>query len=86
MSKMPRILVTVVAVAGLVLSVAYMAGWLSPRVSPGLDEISDTPTVDRFTVREIVVQRIEQVPASIEARDTTMIASRLLARWGLLTV
>jgi membrane fusion protein (multidrug efflux system) len=80
MTKMPRILVTALAVAGLILAVVYMAGWLSPRVAPGLNEAPDTATEDRFTAREIVVQRIEQVPASIEARDTTMIASRLLAR------
>lgn len=80
MTKMPRILVTALAVAGLILAVVYMAGWLSPRVAPGLNEAPDTATEDRFTAREIVVQRIEQVPASIEARDTTMVASRLLAR------
>lgn len=80
MNRVPRIGLTIVALLVLVAAVAYLAGWMSPRIGPGLEQAADIAVTDSHIARDTLMLRSEQVPASIEARDTTTIASRLLAR------
>ncbi len=73
-------LLPVIAVIGLVVVIAWMAGIFSNKIEPGLD--SDTPRelANAISVDIERVQNYEPVPASIAARQTTVISSRVLAR------
>ncbi|MEZ5501630.1 MAG: efflux RND transporter periplasmic adaptor subunit [Halioglobus sp.] len=68
------------ALVALLLLVALMAGYFTPRIAPGLA----TPTVIDSSAAVAAISReapfTEPVPASIEAKETTIISSRVLAR------
>ncbi len=83
---MKRMLMTVTALLGLIVMVAWMAGLLTPRVAPGLDPLPEPEPSVTVTVKAVAYQQLESVPASVEARETTLVASRLLARVNTLSV
>lgn len=83
---MKRLLMTVAALLVLVVMVAWMAGLLTPRVAPSVDPLPAPEASVRATVQAVAVRHLESVPASVEARDTTLVASRLLARVRALSV
>ncbi len=83
---MKRLLLTVAALLGLVVFVAWMAGMLTPRVAPGVDPLPEPSEGERVSVEAVPVRHLETIPASVEARDTTLVASRLLARVNTLKV
>ncbi len=66
----------------LVLMVAWMAGSFDEKVAPGLHELSaeDIQYDALFQVAEKDVEVFESVPATIAAKQTAMISSRILAR------
>ena len=70
----------VVAVLVLLLMVAFMAGYFKDKIEPGLD--ASTPADESGAVPARLEQAplTEPVPASVEAKETTVISSRLLAR------
>jgi RND family efflux transporter MFP subunit len=68
------------AIVVLLLMVAVMAGYFSDRIEPGLAE---SPAVQRTDAVPVLSERAEvtePVPASVEAKEATIISSRLLAR------
>ena len=77
---MKKLLLPLGAVALLLLMVAVMAGYFRDKIEPGVDaaEVADTssavPVVSRLSAFS------EPVPASVEAKEATIISSRLLAR------
>jgi RND family efflux transporter MFP subunit len=78
--KKGGLLLPLVAIVVLLLLVATMAGYFSDKIEPGLDGLG---AVDASSAVEVVRQQgafTEPVPASVEARETTLISSRLLAR------
>lgn len=81
MSKFSRtLLLAAAALLVLGLLVAAIAGVFTDKISPGL---AATPAVDTSAALAVTVQQVpftEAVPASIEAKETTIISSRLLAR------
>ncbi len=84
--RLRKILMPLAAVVILILMVAAMAGYFSDKINPGL---ADTQAVDShtaITVKQVNSPASEPVPASIEARETTIISSRLLARITRITV
>lgn len=78
--KITRIVIPVAAVVLLVLLIAYMAGYFTPKIEPGLAELPRIDTADVATVASVVTPVTEAVPASVEAREATIISSRLLAQ------
>ncbi len=81
MSKVQKtLLMSAGALLVFLLLVALMAGVFTEKIAPGLDTPVAVVPGDAVEViaREITVA--ESVPASIEARETTIISSRLLAR------
>ncbi len=75
-----KLLLPVAAIALLLLMVAYMAGVFSDRIEPGVEAVAPVDTAAAVLV-EILTGTVEEgVPASIEAKQTTIISSRLLAR------
>jgi membrane fusion protein, multidrug efflux system len=81
MSKFPRkLLLAAAALLVLALLVAAMAGVFTDKIAPGLAATSAIDTSEAITVTVQDVPFTETVPASIEAKETTIISSRLLAR------
>lgn len=68
------------AILVLLLLVAVMAGYFRDKIQPGLAEQSPVDTSAAVAVVQRTVAFTEPVPASVEARETTIISSRLLAR------
>lgn len=75
-----KLLLSIGALALLLLLVAVMAGYFTPKISPGLEPVIAIDSSDAFTVIARDAPFTEPVPASIEAKETTIISSRLLAR------
>lgn len=77
---MKKLLLPLLAILVLLLMVAYMAGYFSERIEPGLAEAPGLQSSDAVPA---VLERMavtEPVPASVEAKEATIISSRLLAR------
>lgn len=77
---MKKLLLPLLATLVLLLMVAFMAGYFSERIAPGL---ADSPVVAADNAVPVISERAvvtEPVPASVEAKEATIISSRLLAR------
>ncbi|PLW81945.1 efflux RND transporter periplasmic adaptor subunit [Kineobactrum sediminis] len=68
------------AVAALVLIVAWMAGTFDQRMAPGLDARDDKQLDVLYTVALEDVLVMEPVSGSIEAKQATLVSSRIMAR------
>ncbi|EED33662.1 efflux transporter, RND family, MFP subunit, AcrA/E family [gamma proteobacterium NOR5-3] len=86
MSAKRKVVLSVVALTGLLLLIAYMAGMFRDRAEPGLRDPDAISTADAYTVELVALPATESVAASVEARETTTIAARLLARVEEITV
>lgn len=77
---MKKLLLPVIAIAVLLLMVAGMAGYFSDKIEPGVNE---PPVADTAAAVAVVISTApfsEPVPASVEAKEATIISSRLLAQ------
>ena len=77
-----RFLVPVVAVAGLILIVVYLAGGLSEKIAPSTATGTEQANIDNL--KTLTLQRSSRhvenwLPATLTARQNTMIASRVMA-------
>jgi len=77
---MKKLLLPALAIAGLLLMVAALAGYFRDKIQPGIAEVQPVDTSGAVAVTEEVSPFAEPVPASVEARDATIISSRILAR------
>lgn len=68
------------AIAALVLMVAFMAGLFSNRVEPGQQPLAAQQPDTSLLVQATSSMRFEPVPGSVEALQATDISSRVLAR------
>ncbi len=79
-----RILIATIAVVLLLIGVAWMGGMFIHKISPEekniLMEYSANSDGELFTVTSTRVPLVESVPASLSAKQTTLISSRILAR------
>ena len=65
----------------LLLAIAWMAGFFNTKVEPGLLPVNASDaSSETLVVSETVKPIIEPVPATVAAKQTTLISSRLLAR------
>ncbi len=78
--SMKKFVLPLVAIAALLLAIAWMAGLFSEKIPPAtnLPEIVSLDQAVPVTAEYIAV--IEKVPASVEATQATLISSRLMAR------
>lgn len=87
MSKVQqKVLLSVAALIALLLLVAVMAGFFTRKIAPGLEAAA---VIDVSQAVAVVAEQApfsESVPASIEAKETTVISSRLLARISSIAV
>jgi len=74
------LLLPIVAIVVLLLLVAVMAGYFTQKIPPGLEAVDEIDISEAVAVIVREAPFTEPVPASIEAKETTIISSRLLAR------
>lgn len=79
-SSVKKILMPVIAVTGLLLMVAWMAGLFSDKIEPGIDLVAEYSSDQAVTASTSELVVIESVPASVEAKQATIISSRIMAR------
>jgi len=74
--------VPVIAVIGLLLIIAIMAGAFRDKIKPGESQPvgASQPVGELLTIQPSVIEAIEPVPATIGARQATTISSRIIAR------
>lgn len=77
---MKKLLLPLAAVAALLLMVAVMAGYFRDKIEPGVAQPGTADTAAAVPVVRDTAMFSEPVPASVEAREATIISSRLLAR------
>ncbi|CAA0101209.1 Multidrug resistance protein MdtA [BD1-7 clade bacterium] len=76
-----KIVISVAALAVLLVGILWMAGTFNSKVAPGLKEPEAVAVGEPVGIAERVqVNVTESVPATIRAQQTTNIASRILAR------
>ena len=78
--KMRKIIMPLVAISLLLLMVAWMAGAFKEKIEPGVSVEAALQNTDTVAVIKRNTPRFEPVPASIEAKQATVISSRMLAR------
>lgn len=75
-----KIAMPLIAISCLIVAVAWMAGLFTEKVQPGLNPVN-TPLPDTaLEARYTEVDVFEMAPASLEAKLSTLISSRLLAK------
>jgi len=75
-----KIIAPITTIASLLLMIAWMAGAFNEKVAPGSITVDNISVTDAFTVEKRELTVYEAVPASIEAKQSTIISSRILAR------
>jgi RND family efflux transporter MFP subunit len=78
--SLKKIILPILAGLGLLLTIAWMAGMFSSKVAPDTLMVTTRPGQQTLTVTPVWVARIESMPAGIRARETTLVASRIMAR------
>lgn len=78
--SLPRWALPAAAVVILLLMVAWMAGMFSAKLAPGLNTVPPVDASRAITIAEQSYALIEPVPASVEAKQATLISSRIMAR------
>lgn len=83
-----RILGAVAALAVLLLAIAWIAGFLTTKIDPALvPAASDQVDQDSLVAVESVVPEVaDAIPASVVARNNTVVASRILSTVSRVTV
>lgn len=75
-----KLFVPIIAIATLLLMIAWMAGVFTQKMPPGLTALSKAESSDTIAVIRREQPIFESVPASIEAKQATLISSRILSR------
>ncbi|WP_340679699.1 efflux RND transporter periplasmic adaptor subunit [Paraglaciecola sp.] len=75
-----KVIAPIGAVFILVISIAWMAGLFTDKVAPHEVEKPKQPMGATWQVELSSVAKMESAPASLKARETTLISSRILAR------
>ncbi len=75
-----KYILPIAAIALLLLMVAWMAGFFTEKIIPGKNPTDKVDESNAITVALVNIQRFEPVPATIQAKQATIISSRILAR------
>lgn len=81
-----KLAIPILALAGLALTIAWMAGAFRDKLAPGLEPPEAVAASGAYTVVREAIEVHEPVPASVGARQATTISSRTLARITEVTV
>lgn len=72
--------IPILAVVGLLIVVAWMAGMFTSQVAPGLLNKAKNNVLSSYTVELSSRPKVESIPAGIKAREATLLSSQILAR------
>jgi membrane fusion protein (multidrug efflux system) len=86
MSMARTVALSVVALAVLLLLIGFMAGIFNDRIEPGRATLAPAGGGAAWIVTGTTLTATEAVPASVEARETTIVAARLLGRVDSISV
>jgi membrane fusion protein (multidrug efflux system) len=86
MSMARTVALSVVALAVLLLLIGFMAGIFNDRIEPGRATLAPAGGGEAWIVTGTTLTATEAVPASVEARETTIVAARLLGRVDSISV
>ncbi|MEO9945270.1 efflux RND transporter periplasmic adaptor subunit [Paraglaciecola sp.] len=75
-----KIIAPIIATIVLTLSIAWMAGLFTEKIDPHEVTGSANTVKSNYKVKGTLVPKYESAPASLTARETTLISSRILAR------
>ncbi|GAB1260054.1 efflux RND transporter periplasmic adaptor subunit [Aurantivibrio plasticivorans] len=75
-----KIITLFLSVFVLVVAIAWMAGFFTSKIEPGLTDKPSSHSNDLIPVAAKLVMEYEPVPASLTAKQATIISSRILAR------
>jgi len=78
--SLQKFILPLVAIAALLLIIAWIAGLFSEKIAPGVNIPATVSLTDAVPVKAVDVTIIEKVPASVEATQATLVSSRLMAR------
>lgn len=81
-----KIVVPLLAIGALLLMILWMSGMFRDLIEPGLVPQDVSSVTQVMSIEEQKVLVFETVPATISARDTTNISSRIIARIGSVNV
>ena len=83
---MKKMILSLFAIAVLLLVIGWMAGVFTEKIPPGVNTIAGQYSGEPVAVISSDVVTIEGVPASVEASQATLISSRLMARISAINV
>lgn len=78
-NKIKPFAVPLLTIAGLLLAVAWMAGTFDSKIEPGETGSSKSYKGDTLTLKNVLIQLNEDVPATVRSKQTTNVAARILA-------
>jgi len=79
-------IIAVSALIGLILMVMWMAGGFTDKIKPGVAKSVVIDDSQALTVKLSKLETFEPVPATIQAKQTTFISARIIARIELIKV
>ncbi len=78
-SKIKTFALPILSILGLILVILWMAGSFDQKIQPGEKEVNSDYQGEFYTVQESLVQLNENIPATVRSKQTTHVASRILA-------
>lgn len=78
-NKIKPLTVPVLTIVGLLLAIFWMAGSFDSKIAPGIIDNSIPYKGESLTLSNTLIQLNESVPATVRSKQTTHIASRILA-------
>lgn len=79
-NSLTKILMPIMAMLLLFVLILWVAGVFDDKIAPGLKEMSPTDLTQVFKVEATMAPVLEPVSASVEAKQATLISSRMMAR------
>ncbi len=78
-TKIKSFLVPIIAIAGLLLIIVWMAGAFDSKIEPGIISTKSDFKGKTLTLKSTLVQLYEDMPATVHSKQKTNIAARILA-------
>ncbi|MDG1733027.1 MAG: efflux RND transporter periplasmic adaptor subunit [Thalassotalea sp.] len=79
-STMKKFILPIIAIAMLLIAIAYMAGMFTDKIQPQTNAMVKDEIGTSMLITSKEVDVVESIPAGVKARETTLISSRILSR------
>ncbi len=78
-SKIKTFTLPIISILGLILVILWMAGSFDTKIQPGENTANSHYQGETYTVQQSLIQLNENIPATVRSKQTTHVASRILA-------